>query len=66
MTMSLQKAVWEGSVPTRIRLGDQTLYLSLARISYLPLYLPTILPYFGLNVAEDDAWFAFQSVPVKW
>ncbi|KAI5779475.1 autophagy protein Apg5-domain-containing protein [Geopyxis carbonaria] len=77
---SLRQAVWNGTIPCRIELdltecrvleSSEPFYLSIPRISYLPLFIPQIYRFFEPNIKSqsanpDTAWFEFENVPLKW
>ncbi|KAE8150775.1 autophagy protein Apg5-domain-containing protein [Aspergillus avenaceus] len=77
---SIQKGVWDGSLPLQIRLApsesriyDQTdpYLIASPRISYLPSLLPRLRAFFSSFLINPDShphdgWFSFEGVPLKW
>ncbi|KAI5838595.1 autophagy protein Apg5-domain-containing protein [Morchella snyderi] len=78
---SIRKAIWSGSIPCKILLDpgecrvfddSDPYYLTIPRISYLPLFIPQIYKFFKHFLIdqevskEETAWFEFESVPLKW
>ncbi|KAL0632942.1 Autophagy protein 5 [Maublancomyces gigas] len=78
---SIRRAVWHGSIPVKIVLdfgesrvfdASDPYYLTIPRISYLPLFIPQIYKFFKPFLIDSDvskeetAWFEFESVPLKW
>ncbi|KAL8737790.1 MAG: hypothetical protein Q9181_001353 [Wetmoreana brouardii] len=78
--ITLQDAIWDGSVPLDIRLSpsecrvyDQAdpYLIQYPRLSYLPLLLPRLHAFFSSflidpNVRSHEGWFSYENVPLKW
>ena len=60
-----QKLIWNGKVPLRIILGNESCFISASRISYLPLYDAQISRYFGRLVAASTFSFT-NGTPIPW
>lgn len=80
-TDSLRRDVWNGSIPCKINLdvsedpAYETVspyFVSIPRISYIPLVVDQIYRFFEPNFADpnecrpQNAWFEFEGVPLKW
>lgn len=78
--VSLQSKVWGGSLPLEIRLSatdcrtyddSETYLVQFPRLSYLAFLLSRLHAFFASSlinpeVSSHDAWFSFESVPLKW
>ncbi|KAL8729487.1 MAG: hypothetical protein Q9166_004735 [cf. Caloplaca sp. 2 TL-2023] len=79
-SISLQDAIWNGSVPLDIRLSPQECrvynkaepyLIQYPRLSYLPFLLPRLHAFFTSSlidpsVAPHGGWFSCEDVPLKW
>ncbi|KAL8909795.1 MAG: hypothetical protein Q9171_004885 [Xanthocarpia ochracea] len=79
-SVSLQDAIWDGSVPLDIRLSPQECriydqsdpyFIHYPRLSYLPFLLPRLHAFFSPflidpGVAPHEGWFSYEDVPLKW
>ncbi|KAI5818567.1 autophagy protein Apg5-domain-containing protein [Pyronema omphalodes] len=80
-TVALRRALWNGSIPCRIELDPsesrvfdviEPYFISLPRMSYIPLYMTEIYRFFTPFLIDtsvsclENAWLEFESVPLKW
>ncbi|KAL9605097.1 MAG: hypothetical protein Q9219_000031 [cf. Caloplaca sp. 3 TL-2023] len=79
-SVSLQDAIWNGSIPLDIRLApsecrvyDQadSYLVQYPRLSYLPFLLPRLHAFFTSFLIDPTAssyegWFSYEDVPLKW
>ncbi|EON66667.1 hypothetical protein W97_05913 [Coniosporium apollinis CBS 100218] len=77
---SLQRKIWDGSIPLEIRLAsaecrtfDQSdpYLIQFPRISYLPFLLPRLHAFFSPSlinpdVSPSDGWLSYEDVALKW
>ena len=77
---SLQKKIWDGSLPLEIRLASsdcrtydesETYLVQPPRLSYLAFLLPRIHAFFASSLIHPDvqpheAWLSFEGIPLKW
>lgn len=78
--LALQRRIWDGSLPLEIRLApadcrtyaDSEPYLvQYPRLQYLAFLIPRLHAFFkhkliDPSVSVTEAWFEFDSVPLKW
>ncbi|KAL8675832.1 MAG: hypothetical protein Q9186_007566 [Xanthomendoza sp. 1 TL-2023] len=78
--VSLQDAIWNGSVPLDIRLSPQEcrvydkadpFLIQYPRLSYLPFLLARLHAFFDPSLidpslAAHGGWFSYEDVPLKW
>ncbi|KAL8939253.1 MAG: hypothetical protein Q9216_003455 [Gyalolechia sp. 2 TL-2023] len=79
-SVSLQDAIWNGSVPLDIRLSPSecrvydeadSYLIQYPRLSYLPFLLPRLHAFFTSffidpTSAPHEGWFSYEGVPLKW
>lgn len=84
--LDIRQSIWQGSIPIRFVLSpDETIffnnsnrqtidyYVTVPRISYLPIYIDRAVKYFRPYLSNPDFadtycdwWAEYQSIPLRW